>query len=323
MSSNPTSSTNDTAAIMTSAALAPLLTVLIWSGNTVVTKAAAGVISPGSISFYRWLLAFLILLPFVGPAAWRNRALLNQYWLKIATLGALGMVIYQSLAYEAAKTTSAVNMGVIVALMPLLSTLLAGVLAGERLTATTLAGGVISLIGLIYLTSHGDPATLLSGGFHIGDGLMIVAVLSNSLYGVMLKRWAMPLPMWQQLFWQIGFSTILLIPVFLMGDISPITSANLPLILYAAIPTSLVAPLCWMIGIQKLGAARTSLLINLLPIVVAALAWAVLGEQLHAYHAIGGALALIGVGIGLRQTKVAKGEEEPGADQAAWETEEV
>jgi len=197
------------------------------------------------------------------------------------------------------------------------------VLAGERLTATTLAGGVISLIGLIYLTSHGDPATLLSGGFHIGDGLMIVAVLSNSLYGVMLKRWAMPLPMWQQLFWQIGFSTILLIPVFLMGDISPITSANLPLILYAAIPTSLVAPLCWMIGIQKLGAARTSLLINLLPIVVAALAWAVLGEQLHAYHAIGGALALIGVGIGLRQTKVAKGEEEPGADQAAWETEEV
>ncbi|MQB42125.1 DMT family transporter [Rhizobium sp. ICMP 5592] len=323
MSKNPTSSAKDTTTIMTSATLAPLLTVLIWSGNTVVTKAAAGVISPGSISFYRWLLAFLILLPFIGPAAWRNRALLGQYWLKIATLGALGMVIYQSLAYEAAKTTSAVNMGVIVALMPLLSTLLAGVLAGERLTAASIAGGVISLIGLVYLTSQGHPAALLSGGFHIGDGLMIVAVLSNSLYGVMLKRWAMPLPIWQQLFWQIGFSTILLIPVFLIGDISPITSANLPLILYAAIPTSLLAPLCWMIGIQKLGAARTSLLINLLPIVVAALAWAVLGEQLHSYHAIGGALALIGVGIGLRQTKVARGEEDPGADQAAWETEEV
>jgi drug/metabolite transporter (DMT)-like permease len=324
MSKNPTSSANDdTTAIMTSAVLAPLLTVLIWSGNTVVTKAASGVISPGSISFYRWLLAFLILTPFVGRAAWRNRALLGQYWVKLAILGALGMVVYQSLAYEAARTTSAVNMGVIIALMPLLSTLLAGALAGERLTVTSVAGGVISLIGLIYLTSQGHPATLLGGGFHIGDGLMIVAVLSNSLYGVMLKRWAMPLPIWQQLFWQIGFSTILLVPVFLMGDISPITSANLPLILYAAIPTSLLAPLCWMIGIQKLGAARTSLLINLLPIVVAALAWAILGEQLHTYHAIGGALALIGVGIGLRQAKVAKGEEDPGADQAAWETEEV
>ncbi|MBB3287972.1 MULTISPECIES: DMT family transporter [Rhizobium] len=314
---------NVSATIVGVAGLAPLLTVLIWSGNTVVTKASAGVISPGSISFYRWLLAFVVLLPFVGRAAWHNRALLRQHWLKLATLGALGMVIYQSLAYEAAKTTSAVNMGVIVALMPLLSTFFASLLAGEKLTATSLIGGGISLIGLVYLTSQGDPIRLVDGGFHIGDGLMIIAVLSNALYGVMLRRWTMPIPMWQQLFWQIGFSTLLLIPIFLMGDISPITTANLPLILYAAIPTSLVAPLCWMIGIQRLGASRTSLLINLLPIIVAALAWALLGEQLHAYHAIGGALALIGVGLGLRKTPAKKEEAAPAADEAGWKAEEA
>jgi len=280
-------------------------------------------ISPGSISFYRWLLAFVVLLPFVGRAAWRNRALLRQHWLKLAILGALGMVIYQSLAYEAAKTTSAVNMGVMLALMPLLSTFFASLLAGERLTATSVAGGAISLIGLVYLTSQGDLMRLANGGFHIGDGLMIIAVLSNALYGVMLRRWAMPMPMWQQLFWQIGFSTLLLLPVFLMGDISPVTTANLPLILYAAIPTSLVAPLCWMIGIQKLGASRTSLLINLLPIVVAALAWALLGEQLHSYHAIGGALALIGVGLGLRKAPTATAQASLAAEEASWEAEEA
>ncbi|NKJ03567.1 DMT family transporter [Rhizobium sp. SG741] len=319
MSTQPHSS----ASVVSTAGLAPLLTVLIWSGNTVVTKASAGLISPGSISFYRWLLAFVVLLPFVGRAAWRNRALVREHWLKLAILGALGMVIYQSLAYEAAKTTSAVNMGVMLALMPLLSTFFASLLAGERLSASSLAGGAISLIGLIYLTSQGDPTRLINGGFHIGDGLMIIAVLSNALYGVMLKRWAMPIPIWQQLFWQIGFSTLLLIPVFLMGDISPVTTANLPLILYAAIPTSLVAPLCWMIGIQKLGASRTSLLINLLPIVVAALAWALLGEQLHSYHAIGGALALIGVGLGLRKSPTASDQAAPAADEADWEAEEA
>jgi drug/metabolite transporter (DMT)-like permease len=319
MSTQPHSS----ASVVSVAGLAPLLTVLIWSGNTVVTKASAGLISPGSISFYRWLLAFVVLLPFVGRAAWRNRALVREHWLKLAILGALGMVIYQSLAYEAAKTTSAVNMGVMLALMPLLSTFFASLLAGERLSASSLAGGAISLIGLIYLTSQGDPTRLINGGFHIGDGLMIIAVLSNALYGVMLKRWAMPIPIWQQLFWQIGFSTLLLIPVFLMGDISPVTTANLPLILYAAIPTSLVAPLCWMIGIQNLGASRTSLLINLLPIVVAALAWALLGEQLHSYHAIGGALALIGVGLGLRKSPTASDQAAPAADEADWEAEEA
>ncbi|MFB2562617.1 DMT family transporter [Rhizobium sp. IMFF44] len=314
---------NASASTISAAGLAPLLTVLIWSGNTVVTKASAGVISPGSISFYRWLLAFIVLLPFVGRAAWGNRALLREHWLKLAILGALGMVIYQSLAYEAAKTTSAVNMGVMLALMPLLSTFFASLLASEKLTAASIAGGAISLIGLIYLTSQGNPMRLVNGGFHIGDGLMIIAVLANALYGVMLRRWAMPLSMWQQLFWQIGFSTLLLVPVFLMGDISPITTANLPLILYAAIPTSLVAPFCWMIGIHKLGAGRASLLINLLPIVVAALAWALLGEQLHSYHAIGGALALIGVGLGLRKVPAKNDQTTVSADEASWEIEEA
>lgn len=69
---------NASASIISTAGLAPLLTVLIWSGNTVVTKASAGVISPGSISFYRWLLAFIVLLPFVGRTAWRNRALIRS-----------------------------------------------------------------------------------------------------------------------------------------------------------------------------------------------------------------------------------------------------
>ncbi len=319
MSSQP----NSSASMISAAGLAPLLTVLIWSGNTVVTKASAGVISPGSISFYRWLLAFVVLMPFVGRAAWRNRALLREHWLKLAILGALGMVIYQSLAYEAAKTTSAVNMGVMLALMPLLSTFFASLLAGERLTAASIAGGAISLIGLIYLTSQGDPMRLVNDGLHIGDGLMIIAVLANALYGVMLRRWAMPLSMWQQLFWQIGFSTLLLIPVFLMGEISPITTANLPLILYAAIPTSLIAPFCWMIGIHKLGAGRASLLINLLPIIVAALAWALLGEQLHSYHAIGGALALVGVGVGLRKAPAKNDQTSAATDEPEWEAEEA
>ncbi len=283
------------------AALAPLATVLIWSGNVVVTEAAFGVIAPGSIAFYRWLIAFLVLLPFVAKAAWQNRAVAARHWLKLAVLGALGMVVYQSLAYEAAKTTTAVNMGVMLALMPLMSALLASLLAAERLSLNRVAGGLVSLAGLAYLTSHGEPLTLLTGGFHIGDGLMLIAIAANSLYGVLLRRWTIPLTMWLQLFWQIAFATLLLVPVWLMGTISPITAANLPLILYAAIPTSLIAPLCWMTAIRQLGAARTALFINLLPVVVAILAWAILKEQLHAYHAIGGALALIGVGIGLRQ----------------------
>lgn len=283
------------------ASLIPLLTILIWSGNTIVTKASDGVIAPASISFYRWLIAFVILLPFVARGVWRNRAIAFQLWPKLVGLSMLGMVIYQSLAYEAAKTTTAINMGLVVSLMPLISILLASAFADERLTTARIAGGVMSLAGLLYLISRGDPALLLSGGFHVGDALMIVAVVANALYGVMLKRWALPLPMWQQLWWQIAITTVLLLPIWLMSDISPVTSANLPLVLYAAIPTSLLAPYCWMLAIRTLGAARSSLYINLLPVLVVVLAWAILGERLEIHHLIGGGLALAGVALGMRQ----------------------
>ncbi len=304
------------------AIIAPLTTVLIWSGNAIVTKAAAGVIAPGSIAFYRWALALLLLAPFVAPAAWRNRAAARRVWRQLVAGSLLGMVIYQCLAYVAAETTSAVNMGVILALMPLFSTLLASVFASERLTAGRTIGGLVSIAGLVYLTSQGHPLALVQGGVHLGDALMLLAVLANALYGVLLRRWALPLPVWEQLFWQVLSATIVLIPVWLLGPMSPVTSANLPLILYAAIPTSLLAPLCWMIGINRLGAARTALTINLLPIVVALLAWLILGEQLSTFHYVGGGIALAGVLVGLREWNIARPRtDEP--ESAAWSGEEV
>ena len=148
---------------------APLATVVLWAGNTVVTKAAFGLISPGSISLYRWVLAFLLLLPLAGRGAWGTRRVAARHWWQMAIQAGLGMVLYQSLAYTAARTTTAVNMGVIVALMPLMSILLAGLIAGEKLTARKIGGGVISLAGLVYLTSRGNPASLLQDGIHPGD----------------------------------------------------------------------------------------------------------------------------------------------------------
>ena len=84
------------------------------------------------------------------------------------------------------------------------------------------------------------------------------------------------------------------------------TAQNIPLILYAGIPASIAAPFCWMSGIKKVGPARASLFMNLLPVFVALAAYTLLAEQLHGYHAAGGALALAGVwwGQGRKPAKI-------------------
>ena len=208
------------------------------------------------------------------------------------------------LAYEAAKSTSATNMGVVVALMPLLSAMLASFFAGEALTASRLGGAGLSLLGLLILSTQGHPVELLHGAAHFGDAHMLIAVASNALYGVLLKRWAVPLSTWQQLYVQIGCGVLLLLPFWWLAPSSPITAQNVPLILYAGIPASIGAPFFWMNGIKRLGPARASLFMNLLPLFVALAASTLLGEQLHAFHAVGGLLALAGVWWGQRPRTV-------------------
>lgn len=273
----------------------PLLAVLLWTGNTLVTKAAAGLIHPAAIAFYRWLGAGLLLTPFVARAVWQQRAVVGANWPRLALLGGLGMAVYQGLAYEAARTTSVVNMGIIVALMPLFSSLLSATFAQEPLTRNRVGGALLSLTGLLVLTTRGQWSALGSGALHTGDVLMVMAVGSNALYGVLLRRWALPLSTWQQLYVQIGFGLVLLLPFWLLAPASPLTVHNVPLVGYAALAGSIGAPYCWMRGVQRLGPGRASLFMNLLPVLVALLAWAMLDEPVYAFHAVGGGLALAGV----------------------------
>ena len=115
-SSQPSSGS---AALNNSVYLLPLAAVIIWSINVIVTKLAVGAISAISISFYRWVLAFLLLSPFLVMPLWRQRAVIVPYLPKLAVLGLLGMLMYQGLAYEAAHTTSATNIGILNAMIPL------------------------------------------------------------------------------------------------------------------------------------------------------------------------------------------------------------
>lgn len=66
----------------------------------------------------------------------------------------------------------------------------------------------------------------------------------------------------------------------------------------------MLAPLAWMQAVIRLGPSRTTLFFNLLPLITALIAAAVLHEQLAWYHLIGGALTLAGVVLSERWTTV-------------------
>ena len=275
--------------------LAPLLAVMIWAVNTIVSKLAAGVIDPAAISLYRWVLAGALLGLVFGRSVWRALAVVARLLPKLFVLSMLGMVLYQCLAYVAASTTTATNMGIVISLMPLLAVVLSVLILHEVITVGALLGGLLSIVGLAYLLSHGDPAALLTAGVRLGDGLMLLASLAYAGYAVLLKKWKLPLGNWQSLTVQTWCAVPVLLLYYLYNGAPPITPAGLPLVLYAGIPASVLAPFLWMLGIARLGPMRTTALMNLLPVFTVAIAMAFLGETLHAYDVIGGVVTLLGV----------------------------
>lgn len=276
-------------------ALFPLLAVLIWSINAVVSKASATAIDPAAISFYRWLLALLALTPFVLPSVLRDLKQIKQYWWKLLILGLLGMVLFQSLAYYAAHTVSALYIGIITSFIPLLTVMISLFVLSVVPTVGLALGGVLSLVGLVWLVSAGNPGQLLEHGIGPGEVMMFIASISYALYGVLTKRWAIPLPNWQSLYMQILFGVLLLLPNFLMTDNVQLNAHNIPLVMFAGIAASIIAPYLWIQGVIRLGANKTSIFMNLAPIFTAVIAVIALHEQLHSYHLIGGGITLLGV----------------------------
>ncbi|RYY78449.1 MAG: DMT family transporter [Moraxellaceae bacterium] len=300
MASNPLNSKNSAYLY-----LLPIAAVLIWSVNVVIARVAVDVISPLSISFYRWFFALLVLTPIVLPQVWPQRHIVLRYLPKLAVLGLFGMVVYQGLAYIAAHSTSATNMGIINGLIPLVTIVMASFLLKEKPSAFAIAGGLLSLLGLAVLIGQGNPANILSGNIHHGDCLMLMAVIAYAGYGVLLRRWQIPLNTWHSVYVQIFFGALFQLPLVMYAGFSPITMQNGWIIIFSCIFPSILAPFLWMKAIAALGPNRSSIFMNLLPVFTALIAIFWLGEQWHSYHTLGGLLAL--GGVVLAQIKPKKG----------------
>ncbi len=280
----------------------PVIAVMIWSLNIVVTRYAADLISPVSISFYRWLIAFLILTPFMLGKVWEQRQLIIQHWLQLAVLSAFGMVLYQGLAYTAAHYTTATNMGLINAFIPVFTILVSFFILKDIPNRFAIMGSILSFCGLIYVMAQGNLSALWQSGAHWGDLLMVVAVFFYAFYGVFLKKWQLKIPLLISLYIQVAFALIYHLPFIAWLGLDSLNTANLSSVLYAGIFPSLIAPFVWMLAVQQVGPNRTSIFMNLMPVFTAIIASLWLAESWTIYHTLGGVLILTGVVMAQKKT---------------------
>ena len=280
------------------------ITALCWAGNAIVGRLAAGHIPPVTLSFLRWSLAFLIILPFAWKHLKRDWGAIRARLGTMIVLSVTGIGAFNTLQYWAPEYTQALNTLLLQSAGPLFVAMWSLILLGVRLTLAQAGGIALSLTGVLVILLHGDLTALTAIEFNKGDLIFTVALAIFGLYSVLsLKR-----PKIHGLSF-VGFTfgcgAACLIPLLiwelLSRPVMQLDAMNLLTLFYVAVFPSTLAYLCFNRGVQLIGANRAAPFFHVVPVFGSAMAIVFLGERPQLFHIIGFALVLTGVFVASRK----------------------
>jgi len=279
---------------------------LLWAGNAVVGRIAAGWIPPVTFNLLRWVIAFLILLPLGGWVLRRGSPLWDA-WRHYALLGLLAIAGYNTLQYLALHTSTPLNVTLVASSMPVWMLLVGRLGFKAPVTARALFGAALSLAGVLVVLTQGQFGRLLQLQFVPGDGWMLLASFTWACYSWLLTRvrapeirrdWAAHLL--AQIALGLVWSAALtagewLWPAQAVAPHIEWSGALAAVLAFVAIGPALIAYRCWGAGVERAGPTLASFFSNLTPLFAALMSAALLGEPPRLYH--GAAFALIVAGI--------------------------
>ncbi len=272
---------------------------LCWGGNIFIGRAMHAEVPPVGLSFWRWLLACCLFLPFVWPRLRRDWPLVRQHWKILAALAFFGMAAFHTSLYLSVNYTTATNAALLVAICPVLVPILSWALFRERITSRLVLATAVSLIGVAVIVTRGQPGQVLALDFNRGDLIVMISVVTWSLYTVLVKRRPAGLHPHSLLAVTMIMAVVMLFPVYLwesaMVRPMPVTAESAITIVYVVVFASLMAFLAFNRGIEVLGPNKGGLFMHLIPVFAACLAVIFLGERLQWFHALGIAAIFAGI----------------------------
>ena len=164
---------------------------LLWAGNAVTGRLVHHLISPLTLNFIRWVLAFAILLP-LASAVLRADSPLWPHWRRYALLGLLGIGLYNAFQYMALQTSTPINVTLVGSSMPVWMLAVGALFFGAAVTRRQLAGALLSVCGVLIVLSRGEWAQLLAFRLVPGDLFMLLATIAWAFYSWLLSRTGEP-----------------------------------------------------------------------------------------------------------------------------------
>jgi len=274
------------------------MTVVLWSISVVMARSVHDEIPLIGLNFWRWVVAVVFLAPFVWRDLWDNIDIIKKHWHVYLTQGTY-MVGGGTLLFSSLYFTSAINAALVNTTQPAITALLTWIILKDRLSAVQYIGISSAIAGVIFMIAKADLNILLNFNFNVGDFIVVLAIISYSMYAVNLRKLPSEPGTFTTLFLILFFGSFPLLPFYIGETILvkpfPFTLMSISWAAILAIIISIGSLALWNNGNRVVGPQRAAIFVSLMPIFGSVLAMVFLGEKLFLYHIIGAIFVSTGI----------------------------
>jgi drug/metabolite transporter (DMT)-like permease len=281
-------------------------TMLFWGGTWVAARFAVQEVAPLGVAVWRFFFAATSLLMLVRWRYGRLPTLTRHELLLVLALGATGIYLYNLFFMFGMQHISAGRGALVVALNPVITLLAAAWLLKEGMTVQKALGSALAFAGCLTVIGKGDPLAFLSGKVGAGETLILGCAVMWSAYtliGRQATRTLRPLVMTAYAS-SAGF--IMLLATALLDNPAQLaphySGAAWGAMLFLGLLGTTVSFTWFSAAVQRIGASRASIFINLVPVAAVLQGALLLNERLDPSVLAGGGLVIVGVILTQRAT---------------------
>jgi drug/metabolite transporter (DMT)-like permease len=236
---------------------------IFWSGNFIVARELNQTVPPVSLAFWRWLVAVIVLFPFAFRSLKTEWRFLRENLSYLCVTAFLGVTVFNTLLYFGGQTTTAINLSLISITSPLFIIIFARLFFSDLLTLYKGAGIIFVVVGVVWLITRGNPASLLSLNFVIGDLWMLIGAIVFAIYSILIIKKPKQIGIWSFQLSTFILGLVFLLPFFVWEHLfvsqAIFDAGAIYSILYLGVFASFLAYVLWNQSILIIGASKAGM----------------------------------------------------------------
>ena len=257
-----------------------IIRAFLFGSMEVACKVGGASLDPFQLTFLRFAIGGLVLLPFAIVEMRRRKVRISgKDLLQLAGVGTLGIPISMVLFQMSIMSSNASTVSVLICTSPFFVMLFAHLYTDEKLNREKLTVLGIALIGIVFMLR---PWDVQEGNSMFGMVLMLLAAFFFGAYTVAGKALVSRMGLMAQTSFSFLIGSLILLGIILfMGR--PVLAGvpdNLPIILYVGIMVTGLGYFCYFKSIAMSDAATGSFAFFLKPAIAPVLARIILGETI-------------------------------------------